>query len=318
MFRMPLTIVVSLCSSFLFAADMYVLTGDHIEKYDTVTGEMTLSFGSGHGLGFTGGFSAHGLAVREDGTVAAEAAPGGTMGPHQYAIFNGATGQHLRSFNVGTPFNAKPFFGDDGVAYLRVTSAGQPANGIRRYSVDTGADLGNFLQPGNTSLNSFNGAIWDRGRMLVNDGSNQFVRHLDPLTGSLQGNLVNHSASMGSMAFSNNRSILFVGSFPDQQVMRFDALTGQFLGNLLQGPSRGLVGHIFNDGDSLFVEQEELGTGIRRIHQYDQETGRYIGIFEVGSFKSFALAVPTNPVPEPTSIVILSLGALAMIRKRRS
>jgi hypothetical protein len=176
------------------------------------------------------------------------------------------------------------------------------ANSVVMFST-AGANLGSFstaaLAPSPFSI------LAHQGGLLVGGSSGNDDIHKFSLAGASQGtfyNSTNHSF-FEQMDYALDGNVL-AAVFTTDVVAKFDVNTGTFLSSFAAPDVRGV--HQLSNGNVLWTSG--AGAFVYDIStQFSNQVyaggGRYVDLY--------------TPVPEPASMAVLGLGALALIRRRR-
>jgi len=183
------------------------------------------------------------------------------------------------------------------------TANGAPGAALVMYDT-TGSALGNFLTPGAPS--PF-GILSYQGGMLVSSSSANDDIHEYSLAGASLGTFHN-SASLSfveQMDYAVNGEVL-AACFTTGGIARLDPTTGALLGSF--GPASGLRG-LKRLGNGNVLYSNASGAFV-----FNTVTGGSTQVY-TGGGRYFDLLA--DPVPEPASMAILGVGALALLRRRR-
>lgn len=271
--------------------------GDTVRKYDLQTGQSLGTVQAGH----------------LDGPLGMTAAPDGTISVTS-EVSNAVEqfdrqGNWVRTLTGGVAQSPTAIAFDDqgrfAVAEFGLSRVSQfsPDGQFLRTLVDPGEggldgpDLGMTYGPdGNLYVPSFN-----NGAILRYDAN---------------GNALTPFVAPGDSGLTQPRQILwrdgvaYVSSDNGNRVLKFDAQTGAFLGNLFTpglGSLNGAVGMVFRDDELLVTSWRNS-----RILRYDLN-GNYLGVFASNVSSPVGLLI----VPEPTSVgVFAALTALVLRRKK--
>jgi WD40 repeat protein len=228
---------------------------------------------------------------------------------------DGMTGNFISTF---VPDNGGGFtFGPDGHFY-RVTPNG---NGVLRYNGQTGQLLGTFVASGLT--NALNLHFGPSGDLFVADGNT--IKRVDGSTGTVLGPFTPPGAgglaSALDFLFTPNGKLLVSGTTgpPNDRVLEFNALTGEFVGVFAQGNGLDVpLGMTLGPDGNVYVAST-LGNSIKR---FNVSTGLFLGDFiSLTAHPNPTLIEFTPfPIPEPSSCLLVATamfaGLHASFRKR--
>jgi streptogramin lyase len=303
------------------AADLLVSSWntDEVLRYDDSTGAFLGAFvsaGSG-GLG-----APRGLTFGPDGNLYVN-----SFGTDQVLRYDGSTGAFLDAFvpDVGGLGGGSDLtFGPDGNLYV---SLGQDINGegaqVLRYDGSTGAFLDAFVFnfSGAADAEPFGLTFGPDGNLYV---SVDFVPSVPPAevqrydgsTGAFLDALVSQLGGLSGLTFGLDGNLYVSNNGVADQVLRFDGSTGAFLDAFVPTGSGGLnepSGLTFGPDGNLYVSSLDTNQVLR----YDGSTGAFLDVFVAAG--SGGLNAPRDliftpePVPEPSSLMLICVGALGML-----
>ena len=293
-------------------------TNDNVKRYDGTTGAFIDDFiptGSG------------GLDVPQDLTIG----PDGNLYVSSFFSsevlrYDGTTGAFIDVFasagGLSSPNGLR--FGPDGNLYV----SSEVSDNVLRYNGATGAFIDVFAT--GDGLDGPRGLTFGPdGNLYVAGRNDDDVRRYNGATGAfidLFATGAGMDAPMG-LTFGADGN-LYVSSTASDNVLRFNGATGafidEFVGPGAGGPEtvNGPQGLTFGPDGNLYVASA-LGGGFfppetKDVVRFDGTTGAFIDQFVPTA--SGGLAFPTFMlfVPEPTTLSLLALGGLLVIRRRRT
>ena len=117
------------------------------------------------------------------------------------------------------------------------------------------------------------------------------------------------------------RADLFVSGFNNNAVLDYDGPTGAFVKTFANGGGLNQPeGLVFGPNGDLFVS----GANNNAVLEYDGATGAFLKTFASGggldgpSFLTFSPVPQAAAVPEPPSLLLAALSALALAARRRA
>ncbi|MFW6061193.1 MAG: WD40 repeat domain-containing protein [Planctomycetota bacterium] len=242
-----------------------------------------------------------GLAQHPDGRIFAAGAYG------YITIHDPATGGQIGRFGSQAPYRSMTFGPEDS---LYVTSRGADlAWSIVQFDGQTNETIKSF---GNDVLSDNSEIVFSLdGRLLANvpseDLNREIVVAFDPETGELLGPVMAEPMpSIGGLLIGDD-GLLYVGT--GKNVERYDPVTGEHLATVVSGDYLdGTIRAMFWENDVLY-----LGTD-QDIAGYNPATGELLHyLSNRGIDAEDALLV----VPEPATLSLLTLGGLAILKRRR-
>jgi len=250
---------------------------------------------------------AEGLALGPDGNLYV-----GSVGyptPHAVKRYNVDTGGYVDDFAAGGGL-ASPrglTFGPDGHLYV----CSDYSHEVLRYNGATGDFIDAFVPAGTAGMENPEDLIFRGDYLYVSNHGTDTVLRFNANTGAFEDVFASH-ASMENphgMAFGSDGNLYVVSSATDS-VLRFDGGTGAYMSAFVPAGLGGLVepdSILFGlDGD-LYV----TGYKSNAVHRYDGTTGSFEGLFASVSDPTHLLIVP-----EPATLSLLALGALAFFRRK--
>jgi DNA-binding beta-propeller fold protein YncE len=152
------------------------------------------------------------------------------------------------------------------------------------------------------------------GELLEYDGaSGSFVRAFVDTTGNGRG-------AIDPYGFVFRSGALYIASFFDDAVAKYDAATGAFLATLVASGSGGLDGPAaldFGPDGDLFVASSQNDS----VRRYDAATGAFVSVFVASGTGGLLAPIDLAFVPEPGAVGLaagaLAIAALAWRRRLR-
>jgi hypothetical protein len=199
-------------------------------------------------------------------------------------------------------------FGPDGDLYT-IAHFGTSDGPLSKFDGTTGAYLGQWgagaavsHQHGLTFGPDGNPYI---GRTIF--GPIGSIGKIDQATGTFVGSIATDPHLDGIFDLVFHDGLVYTSDHLGGGIHRFNPLSGAYLGDLVVGgdPSWGMV---FHDDGLLYVS---AGGSVVR---YDSVTGALHDTFATGIAGATGMAF--LPVPEPTTLGVLALGAAAVLRRR--
>ena len=293
---MILAMVVSTLSGTRSWADLLVgsIGSGNIYKLDPTTGTSTVFVPSGSG-GLTTPF---GMQYGPSGRLDVVDLAGQAV--RQYNATSGAPAGNLVTLSSGLPFDLQFVPGN-------LLWVGSNSNQIIQYNATTGSPTGVM-----SAITSPTGmTLGPDGNLYVSSLGGNLVEKFNPTTGADLGAFI--PAGRGGLSGTND--ILFLsdgsvlvsssgGAGSTDSVLHFDS-AGNFL-NIFASNLNDPLG-LLQQGSNVFV----ANSGANQVLEYNL-SGGLINTFTGITTPSFLLA----PVPEPTSLVLLGLGARAWPRSR--
>lgn len=290
--------------------DLYVSSGGthSVKRFDGITGQYIEDFvvsGAGNLA------NPQGIAFGPDGNLYVSSKVFTSTGPSSIKKFDGQTGAYLGEFNMGYTFTfAADLTWVGNTLYASEFAMGGAQRGVHRFDIN-GKHLGLFADTGTGA----------DGHLFASDGffyavasqANQ-IKKFDPVTGALLQTFQSTNGLFLDLREGPNGN-LFATTFSPGGVQEFDINTGSFVGNFVSGlgTSQGQLETL--DGNSVLVGTYSSGT----INKYNINTGAFEGVFASGN----GLNQPNNfvwgpdPVPEPATLAVLSLGSLLLLRRKK-
>ena len=283
------------------AQDLFVASifSDEVYRFNGTTGTNMGVFASGM-----------------DGPYGIDFGPDGNLyvgslfaGPKTISKYNGTTGASLGTFvNLGGANPIDIRFRADG---LYVTIGGS-TGGIQRYDKNTGAALGAFTPLINDPI----GVDWNTsGDLFVSSFNQNKIFKYNGTTGALIGTFATASLSSPyGMRFGPDGN-LYVANVGSDVITRYNGTTGALMGTFASGGGlNDPTGILFGGDGHLYVASGNTN----QILRYNGTTGAFMDVFATAPNLNGPVFMAFAPVPEPTSIAVLSIGALALLRRRRS
>lgn len=271
--------------------------GDTVRRYDLQTGQALGTVQSGHLDGPLG------MAMAPDGTVSVTSELSNAVEQFDTA------GNWLRTYTQGVAESPTAIaYDSQGRGYVAEFNKNQ----VSRFS-STGQSMGLFVDPTEGGLNGPDlGMVFGPdGNLYVPSFNNGAILRYDA-----NGNAMTPFVAPGGSGLTQPRQILwrngvaYVSSDNGNRVLKFDAQTGAFLGNLFTpglGSLNGAVGMVFR-GDELLLTSWRNS----RILRYDFN-GNYLGVFASNVNSPVGLMV----VPEPTLLGAMAATIAALLRRKR-
>jgi len=197
-------------------------------------------------------------------------------------------------------------FGPGGDLYV----AGYNNNdGVRRYDGISGAFIGVFTKPTGSLGTPIDLAFGPDGHLYVHNQLDRNILQFHGGTGELIQAIVPNTYDTGPIAFGPDDN-LYMSARGGDCVVRYDGRTGARIDTFIPSGSGGLDQpfHLTFEGDYLYV----VGCQANGVFQYDASSGAF-----VRKFAGMNYAVGILFIPEPTTLSLLALGGLAVIRRRR-
>ena len=282
--------------------------GGGVQEYNATTGASMGNFTSG-GPGMSGYAS---LAFSLNGNLYVKG-----WSTSQIQQFNGTTGAYVSTFASNSSFGVASavLFGPNGNLFVGAGSS------ILQYNGSTGALVGSFVSSGSGGLVAVNGMRFGLDGNLYVSNTNFGNSTYDVLRyNGTTGAFIDTFVASGSGGLSGNRDLVFgpdgnlyVASSNNGVVERYNGTTGAFLGTFTSARAGAFPwGLAFGPDGNLYVSED----GPSDVARFNGTTGAFMDVFATGTN-----ANPTYlaffSVPEPNSLVLLSLAGAAAIAWRR-
>ncbi|MEZ5163263.1 MAG: PEP-CTERM sorting domain-containing protein [Fimbriimonadaceae bacterium] len=303
--------ITSSVGAFAAPQDIYVSSSgtNSVKRYDGLTGAYIGDFVTAGSGGLT---NPQGIIFGPDGNLYVSSKVPGLTGPSTVKKYDGTTGAYLGDFTTGYTFTfAADLSWVGNTLYAAEFSNSGAQRGIHRFDM-SGNHLGLFANTGSGS----------DGHLFASDGffyavasQEGRIKKFDGTTGAFISAFQVGAGLMLDLRQGSNGN-LFVNTFSPGRVQEFDITTGNLVGNFIsiapntQGQLETL------DGNSVLVGSYNGNT----INKYNITTGAFESTFISGG----GLVAPNNftygpaTVPEPATCVALGLGALAVLRRKRT
>lgn len=192
----------------------------------------------------------------------------------------------------------------NGTVYVTNAGTANSAPGPALVTYDTNGNfLGNILTP-TTSPSPFS-VLSHQGGMLVGSSSANDDIHRYNLAGTSLGTFNNSSISFIEQMDTRANGEVVAACFTTGNISRFDPSTGALLGSF--GTATGLRG-VRELGNGNFIYSTGAGAFV-----YDVVSGGVTQVYTGGGRYFDTL----NAVPEPATLALLGLSAVALIRRRK-
>lgn len=302
--------VLVVCAQFAFAQQQVVIVSsdfnDSVQMYD-LNGN---SLGALVPTGFGGLDSPQGLSVGPDGNVYVSSAQ--TNQVLRYSPAGTFLGQFNQGGGLGLPWFNR--WGPDGKFYVSSAGTSQVlcynANGSFSHVAASGHGL---FRPDGFSFDN-------AGNILVSDffAANSRIQKFNPTTGAWIADLVVDPGLNSPLEnrLSPDGQTLFVSSYGTNEVRKYDANTGTFLGLAASSPLNGPVGHVVLPGGT---EMLVTGWQANTIYRFSATSNSFLGTFTTGAPLSRPNNLTLLTIPEPAgAISIALLSSFALCVRTRS
>ena len=234
--------------------------------------------------------------------------------------FDGGTGALIDTFASGGGLLSPSHlvFGPDGNLFVASFGGLAPNSRVIRYNGVTGAYMDDFVPIGSGGLSGAEGLIFgpDGNLYVTSRVTNQVLRY-DGSTG----------AFLGVFASGGNNGPIDLVFGPDDNlyvldstagllnILRFDGVTGASLGVFVSRFSGGTDGSslTFGPDANLYVTTGFLGNSVLR---FDGSTGQFMDEFVPDGSGGLDYATDLQfftPIPEPSTLTLLSVGLLSLL-----
>lgn len=302
-----LVLLVASASNVSWAADGDMLVTSRntnsVKRYDGVTGAFLGDFvTSGSG----------GLLATQDAAYG----PDGSFyvtgrGNTSVLRYDGQTGAFLGTFTTGRALDnpTKFSFGPDGLLYISQWSITTPT--VLRYDAVTGAFVDDFTG----FISQPQEHIWDvSGNLYVASFGSANVQKFDS-----SGNNLGPFTEAGRLTGPTNLrwgadGNMYVLDWGLGRERIFDRVTGAFLGDFAGGLTRAEGSTIGPDGFLYIADWQD-----NDINQFDATTGAFIKVFsdQGGLLQPNNITFTQQPIPEPSLLLSLGIGAAVVLRRRK-
>lgn len=309
--------------------DVYVSDGDQtgIHQYNGLTGAHVPN-GSQNYFAGRSPRTPYGNAWGPDGNL--YAANFGTYGRWSVDKFDGNTGAMLGTVvnynNTAVTSVAKGLaFGPDGDLYVGDWWRAR----IDRYQAGTFAPKASYVAvAGENLLGTPNGMTFaPNGNLMVISGGFNKVLSFNTSANGLS--LIGTFADLGlsqqpqDLAFGPNGNLFVTGGGQafggGGNVMEFNGSTGAYIRDFVPTIPGATVSNLVFDNHGRLLVSVWGGVGGYRVDAYDAASGNPLGIFIAEG--SGGIGTPyfmsIKPVPAPTTLSVLLVGGLSLVRRRR-